>query len=276
MNTPAKTLKRFYDAIKPLPSPAWDDGRGRVLIVGDATQLLQLLPPAWADVFLTDPPYSSGGAFRGDRNQSTSTKYRLSCTLKADPDFEGDTRDQRSFERWTTYWSSAAYRATRPGGAILCFTDWRQIAATVDAHQVAGWTYRGVAGWDKSQATRPQLGWFRQQLEFMVCYSRGAMSRGKAADGIASPGVFREYMPGRNKIHLTQKPEAMLVNVLKTRHDWSIVADPFAGSGSTLKAAAQLGKCAVAFELSDEVAAIAIRENLDRPPTDPATTANAA
>jgi site-specific DNA-methyltransferase (adenine-specific) len=252
------TLDKFYSALKQLPAPAYDDGQGRVLIAGDSLRLLADLPPGFVDVTLTDPPYSSGGAFRSDRVQSTSDKYRMTGTVRQDPDFAGDSRDQRSYERWSVAWMNAAYHATRPGGVMLAFTDWRQIAATVDAVQVAGFILRGVSVWDKTEAVRPQLGYFRQQAEFIVGASRGPFSRGKSDDGFASPGVFRHFLPGRSKQHLTEKPAAVLQRILATRYDWETVLDPFAGSGSTLIAARRLGRCALGIELDPAILAGAV------------------
>jgi hypothetical protein len=40
----------------------------------DALELLDGLPPESIDAVITDAPYSSGGAFRGDRVGSTKTK----------------------------------------------------------------------------------------------------------------------------------------------------------------------------------------------------------
>ena len=37
------------------------------LYLGDSLQVLQSLEAGTADAVITDPPYSSGGAFRGDR-----------------------------------------------------------------------------------------------------------------------------------------------------------------------------------------------------------------
>lgn len=248
-------LQEFYQNLRGLPAPVYDDGNGRVLFQGDSLQLLERLPPRSIDLVFTDPPYSSGGQYRGDRAQSTSVKYRLTGTVKANPEFAGDTRDQRSFERWTVAWSSAAYHATRPGGALICFSDWRQLGATYDAVQVGGWLSRGIMAWDKTEGTRPQLGWFRQQVEFMVTASRGPLSRGKPTDGVASPGVFRFFMNGRDKVHTTEKPVAMLEKIIATRPDWQTVCDPFAGSASTLIAARRVDRCAIAFELDPAVIA---------------------
>ena len=47
---------------------------------GDTLALLRELPTASVDAIITDPPYSSGGQFRGDRSQSTGTKYVNSTT----------------------------------------------------------------------------------------------------------------------------------------------------------------------------------------------------
>src|SRR5207247_3917315 len=60
---------------------------------------------------LTDPPYSSGGAFRGDRVKETTAKYVSTHSANKEiPAFEGDVRDQRSFSLWTALWSSEAWR----------------------------------------------------------------------------------------------------------------------------------------------------------------------
>ena len=60
---------------------------------------------------VTDLPYSSGGAFRGDRAQATTTKYVRSDTAAYRPEFAGDNRDQRSFLAWSTLWLNASRQA---------------------------------------------------------------------------------------------------------------------------------------------------------------------
>src|SRR5204862_6001645 len=42
------------------------------VVHGDALHVLRDLPDGCVDAFVTDPPYSSGGAFRGDRVKDTT------------------------------------------------------------------------------------------------------------------------------------------------------------------------------------------------------------
>jgi DNA modification methylase len=72
------------------------------VVHGDALHVLRDLPDGCVDAFVTDPPYSSGGAFRGDRVKDTTAKYVSTGSANREiPAFEGDVRDQRSFKRWT-------------------------------------------------------------------------------------------------------------------------------------------------------------------------------
>ena len=61
---------------------------------GNCLQALEDLPANF-DALITDPPYSSGGMVRGDRNRATSEKYQHGDTDKLMPEFGGDSRDQR-------------------------------------------------------------------------------------------------------------------------------------------------------------------------------------
>ena len=51
------------------------------IVHGDALHILRNLPDGCADAFVTDPPYSSGGAFRGDRVKETTAKSRANTRL---------------------------------------------------------------------------------------------------------------------------------------------------------------------------------------------------
>ncbi len=114
---------------------------------GEALAVLRSLPDASVDAVLTDPPYSSGGFTRGDRQQDTTSKYVQSGTLIERPDFAGDTRDQHSFRYWEALWMAECLRIVKPGSPLCVFTDWRQLAATTDALQAGGWIYRGILVW---------------------------------------------------------------------------------------------------------------------------------
>ena len=236
----------------------------RVEHIGDATLYLgdcrEILPTLGkVDAVVTDPPYSSGGATRSDRNVSTSDKYRISGTIKTDPDFSGDNRDQRSLTLWCSDWMAQCHAATRRGGALLCFIDWRNLPCIIDACQVGGWVYRGIVPWDKTEVTRPQKGWFRAQVEYIVTASAGPLHTGADAPGIAQAGYIRCGVTGGEKEHITGKPVDLMVELLRTRNDWRAVLDPFMGSGTTGVAAARLGRKFIGCEIEPEYFDIACR-----------------
>lgn len=216
---------------------------------GNAIDVLPELPPV--DLVLTDPPYSSGGAFRSDRSAPTTAKYVRALNFQNK--FSGDNRDQRSFERWCYYWSSDCLGVTRDGGALLSFIDWRNLPTMIDAVQVGGWVYRGIVPWDKTEATRPVKGWFRSQVEYIVTATKGAIDRDHNTDGVCQPGYIRCPAAPDEKIHETQKPLQLITMILQTRADWQIVLDPFMGSGTTLRSAKDIGRKAIGIEIEEKL-----------------------
>lgn len=216
------------------------------LYLGDAREILPQLSAI--DIFATDPPYSSGGLMRTDRNMKVSAKYQIGGTVKTYPDFAGDNRDQRSFTLWSSDWLARCLAASRAGAGLLCFVDWRNLPCIIDAVQVGGWVYRGIVPWDKTEACRPDKGWYRAQVEYVVTCTNGPIVRGARSTGIVQRGYFRFPVSGRDKHHVTGKPVALMREMIRTRDDWQLVADPFMGSGSTGVAAVELGRSFVGIE----------------------------
>src|SRR5690606_36755832 len=71
---------------------------------GEAREFIRSLPDACVDALICDPPYSSGGQFRGDRAAPTTEKYGRGDALDKRIEFTGDNRDQRSFLAWCSLW----------------------------------------------------------------------------------------------------------------------------------------------------------------------------
>ena len=221
---------------------------GQTIIHGDTLRVLQSFPDNLFGGIITDPPYASGAADQNSRQKSTAQKYSSAKTNNVLPDFEGDAKDQRSWTHWMTEWLIEARRATKDGAPICLFIDWRQLPNLTDALQWAGWIWRGVLVWDKTNS-RPQRGRFRQQAEFIVWGSNGHMPADRNAPIL--PGVYRQSMPAYVKrIHQTEKPLEVMREMIKIVEPGGIILDPFAGAGTTVLAAKKEGYPAVGIELS--------------------------
>ncbi len=186
------------------------------LVRGESLALLSHLPTACVDAVVTDGPYSSGGQFRGDRAQGTGSKYTGTA---------------------------------KPGAIGGFWCDWRQLAATIAAMQAGGWVFRGVWCWDKTEGVRPQKGRPRNQCEFVVWGSKGAMPDTRAG-GVVEPGVVRCASTLASKRgHQTGKPD--VANRLWARlcDAGGILLDPFAGSASMADACIEEGRRYLGFEV---------------------------
>lgn len=268
-------------------APYWTNGH-LTLYHGDTLHVLAELRDAGTvvDHLASDPPYSSGGAFRGDRTGRTVDKYVWTSTKAHRPEFTGDNRDQRAYLAWCSLWLSAILPMTPEGAIVALFTDWRQLPTTTDALQAGGWVWRGLAPWDKGGGCRPTMRGFAAQCEFVVWGTNGP------ARPEVRPVCVRGVFPApivRDREHIAQKPLTVMHDVLALcpptvpldPHEVTasgltvpagatrpgLVLDPFLGSGTTLVAAHDLGLAGIGIDTDEhslEVAARRLEEYASR------------
>lgn len=215
-----------------------------ILYLGDSLEILPSLPKV--DAFITDPPYSSGGQFRGDRSQKTSTKYvQTGSGFTHRDEFGGDTRDQRAFLEWATMVFGRCLRVAKDGAILCTFTDWRQLPTMTDAVQCGGWVWRNIATWWKP-GVRMQRGRFSSSAEYIVYASHGIPTAGEQ-----SPQNVLQFAPvdGEEKRHIAEKPLGLLEVLVSLTDVGATVCDPFMGSGTTGVACVNLSRKFIGIEL---------------------------
>ncbi len=223
------------------------------LYVGDSLLGLLELPSESIDCLIADPPYCSGGTTTvGRTSRSARKKYVSTNAAHTLGDFEGDQRDQRSFTYWCTLWLAEALRLAKPRSLCLVFTDWRQLPATSDALQAAGWVWRGLVVWHKP-GSRPHHGRFANAAEYLVWGSKGHL--GSQTNAPCLPGLYSVAAPrGTNRVHITQKPVTLLRQLIGITPAGATVLDPFMGSGTTGVAAILEGRRFIGIEGSEVIA----------------------
>jgi len=238
---------------------------GVTLYQGDALAILRDLPGACADAVIADPPYSSGGLFRGDRTtRDTATKYVHTGAALAGPAFTGDNRDQRSYLAWCSLWLAECLRVAKPGALLVVFTDWRQLPITTDAVQAGGWIWRGIIPWTKpTHRCRPVKGGFWQQAEYGVWASAGPLRKEPDYAPCLVGHVNAASPAAADRIHITEKPREVFDLCAQAAPPGGTILDPFVGGGGMLVAARRAGRSAIGIELSPDYCAAAV-EHLAR------------
>lgn len=205
------------------------------LIHGDSIDILPTLKGGYSMV-IADPPYASGGNSMSEKQRSTGKKYAHDSNF---PDFEGDAKDQRSFTSWSAHWMNEARNLSNQGAIIAVFTDWRQLPCVTDALQWAGWLWRGILPWDKINS-RPQIGRFKQQTEFIVWGSKGSIPCDRKIGVL--PGMYAyPSVIGPKRKHQTEKPLKLMCDLIRICPEGGRLLDPFMGSGVAEEASLIMG-----------------------------------
>lgn len=211
--------------------------------LGDCLAHMATLPDASIDAVVMDPPYCSGAKTEAERSASTSQGVR-SNRREDVAWFTGDNMGTSGIAFLLRAVAFESVRVMRPTGSLLCFMDWRQVPNLVPAIESAGLRYQNLIVWDKGSAAMGNG--FRATHELCAHFTNGEFRAYNATPG----NVLRHArVPSDDRGHFAQKPVALLRDMISVVcPPGGTVLDPFAGSGSTLVAAASLGMSAIGFE----------------------------
>lgn len=190
------------------------------VIHGDCTQVLQTFPSNSIDLVVTDPPYF------------VRYRDRLGRTIANDSD---PTSVLGAFVD--------IHRVLKPDTFCVSFYGWSRVAAFFRAWSAAGFHAVGHIVWHKSYASR--CGFLRAHHEQAYLLVKGfpAMPDDPIED-------VQPWNYTGNRAHPTEKAVSILVPLIESfSRPEALVLDPFAGSGSTLVAAALCGRKYIGIEL---------------------------
>ena len=210
-------------------SPYYED-EWVTLYHGDCREITEWLA---ADVLVTDPPY--GVAYKSNRHgarwETTATAHRP-VSIVGDDDTA--TRDE-AVESW----------GDRPA---LVFGSWKAPRPSRTRH-VLTWVKGDHLGMgDLSIPWRPNT------EEIYVLGSGFTGHRGTSALDFPAPVSWAS----KGRHHQHEKPLSLMSELI-AKCPPGTVADPFAGSGSTLVAAKRLGRRAIGVELDERYCEIAAK-----------------
>lgn len=236
--------------------PEWLD----TIIKGDCVAALNKLPEKSIDVVFADPPYNlqlEGELHRPDQSKVDAV------------DDDWDRFDSfEAYDAFTRAWLLAVRRVLKPTGTIWVIGSYHNIFRVGATMQDLGFWILNDIVWRKTNPMPNFRGRrFQNAHETMIWASRDRQAKGytfnyeamKAANDdvqMRSDWLFpictgAERLKDENgdKLHPTQKPEALLARVMAaSTKPGDVILDPFFGSGTTGAVARRLGRHFVGVE----------------------------
>jgi modification methylase len=248
---------RLVDDLSAVPARSeWLD----TILKGDCVAALERLPEKSVDVIFADPPYNL--QLDGDLHRPDQSKV----------DAVDDAWDQfdsfEAYDAFTRAWLLAARRVLKPNGTIWVIGSYHNIFRVGAKMQDLGFWILNDVVWRKTNPMPNFRGRrFQNAHETMIWASRDQSGKGytfnydalKASNDDLQmrtdwlfpicTGSERLKDANGDKVHPTQKPEALLARVMMaSSKPGDVILDPFFGSGTTGAVAKRLGRHFVGVE----------------------------
>jgi len=240
-------------------------GRDTVLL-GDSIAILNSLPESSVDLIFADPPYNlqlEGALNRPDQS--------LVDAVDDDWDKFASFAD---YDRFTRDWMKAAQRVMKPNATLWVIGSYHNIFRVGSIMQDLGFWLLNDIVWRKANPMPNFRGRrFTNAHETMIWASKSANAKSYTFhyDALKAGNEDTQvrsdwYLPlctggerlkdeKGDKVHPTQKPEALLARILlSSSNPGDVVLDPFFGSGTTGAVAKRLGRHYIGIERDPEYA----------------------
>jgi adenine-specific DNA-methyltransferase len=193
------------------------------VLQGDYVQIMRGMQSGSVDFVITDPSYITRYADRSGRSVANNDNAR-----------------------WLKPAFAQMHRLLKASAFCISFYGWNKADLFIDVWRSAGFRIGGHLVFRKRYPSSTRF--LRYQHEQAYLLVKGE----PAAPAQPIPDVI-EFPYTGNKLHPTQKPLAALKPLINAFCPAAgIVLDPFAGSGSSLIAARQLGRQFIGIELDEQ------------------------
>ena len=239
------------------------------ILVGDCLTELEKIPSGSVDLVFADPPYNlqlAGNLTRPDQSK-----------VDAVDDHWDKFESFETYDRFSKGWLAECRRVLKPDGALWVIGSYHNIFRVGSILQDLGFWILNDVVWRKTNPMPNFRGRrFTNAHETLIWASRGEKS--KYTFHYEAMKVFNDDLQMRSdwtlplctgperikntdgdKLHPTQKPEALLHRVLlSSSNPGDVVLDPFFGTGTTGAAAKQLGRIFIGIEREEYYAQAAL------------------
>ena len=249
-------------AVRSLAAPSFEQQAGWLdtIMKGDCVAAMDRLPEKSVDLVFADPPYNL--QLNGDLHRPDQSKVDA-------VDNDWDQFDSfAAYDAFTRAWLLAVRRVLKPNGTIWVIGSYHNIFRVGSTLQDLGFWILNDIVWRKTNPMPNFRGRrFQNAHETLIWASRDQNAKGytfnydsmKAANDDVQmrsdwlfpicTGAERLKNDNGEKLHPTQKPEALLARVmLASTKPGDVVLDPFFGSGTTGAVAKRLGRHFVGIE----------------------------
>lgn len=216
----------------------WPEDYINKVICGDCLEVMQGIPNGVIDAVITDPPYGMGY----QSNRRINRLDRIENDHKVN-DFT-----------WFDGFCEQSMRVMATDSMLYSFCNEYAMADFRMLMSQHGFSIKRLMVWVKNiHGTGDLEGDYGNMTEFILFGTKGRPK----LNGKRSTNVLNFDRVGDLR-HPTEKPVDLLgFLITKSSDPDGIILDPFAGSGSTCKAAKQLGRRYIGIEISPEYCKIA-------------------
>jgi site-specific DNA-methyltransferase (adenine-specific) len=218
--------------------PYYEDTKAGIVIYhGDCREVLPELPSV--DLVLTDPPYVFGIASTADEGKAGGW---------------GDLMNSAQF--YAVILREFKRLLSGKSGAAWVFNSWRSFPVLARAAYEAQWGIESLMVWDKCWIGPGGTRGLRPSYEVIALFATQGFAIGNR--GIPDIARFPWDPSKRHWEHSAEKP-SKLCEFLITESGGETILDPFMGSGTTLRAAKDLGRKAIGIEIEERYCEIAAK-----------------
>jgi modification methylase len=240
------------------------------ILVGDCIDHMNALPAGSVDLIFADPPYN----LQLEQGLTRPDQSKVDAVDDAWDKFDSFAH----YDQFTRAWLAAARRLLKPDGALWVIGSYHNIFRVGTALQDLDFWMLNDIVWRKAnpmpnfRGTRftnahETLIWAAKSQKSRVTFNYEAMKLANDDTQMRSDWLFpictgaeRLKDDADDKVHPTQKPEALLFRILNaTTKPGDIVLDPFFGTGTTGAVARKLGRHFIGIEREDTYIAAALK-----------------